>query len=770
MNKQTLILIGNGMAGVRCIEEIVKLDSSAFEIVIIGSEPHVNYNRILLSSVLQGDASLDEITLNNSDWYATHGITLYTGETVVDIDTDKQIVITDQKRSLSYDKLIIATGSTPYILPVPGHDKEGVYSFRTIEDCQSFIKIAGHYQKAAVIGAGILGLEAAIGLKKLGMDVNVIHHSFSIMQKQLDQTASHMLKSSLERKGLAFLLQKDTEAILGNSRASGVRFTDGSSIEADLIVMAAGVRPNIQLAASAGISTNRGIIVNEYMQTSMPNVYAVGECAEHNGIVYGLVAPLYEQGKALATHICGVLGEGYQGTPQSAALKIAGIEVWSAGKVLADKTTTSIQLYDEQAGIYKKALFQDDKLSGVILFGDTRDKQQLLDSLLKQRDISIVKKQLIEPNQTANVFESMPASETICQCNSVTKGSMMEAVYTKGLKTVEEVRNCTKASGSCGGCKPLVEELLAYVLSGEHTEKAGKPPFCGCTGFTEEEIIAELQRRPFTAPAEVMNHLDWKTKNGCQTCIPAIQYYLGMIRPGLVQNHETAMKKGDTCTLIPQMYGGLTNAEELRRIADIIEIYNIPSVSITHSQRLRLSGIKPDDLPNIRQALQMPICSNHHYTVHSVTTCTCGQNSSFQTLAGSIEKKIENLSMPAPVSISLSCEKDCEDAAIQDIGAIQTHEDWDIYAGGRRGTHAHAGELLCVTENQKDTAVMIKCLLQYYRETANYSEALHQWMSRLGIIHIREILFDQDLRIQLLDSLETDVSLIQNPLTHVKRS
>ncbi|MEC0678559.1 nitrite reductase large subunit NirB [Bacillus inaquosorum] len=761
MKKQRLVLAGNGMAGIRCIEEVLKLNREMFEIVIFGSEPHPNYNRILLSSVLQGEASLDDITLNSQDWYAKHGIILYTGETVVQIDTDQQRVITDRKRTLSYDKLIVATGSSPHILPIPGADKEGVYGFRTIEDCQALMIMAEHYQKAAVIGAGLLGLEAAVGLQHLGMDVNVIHHSAGIMQKQLDQTASRLLQTELERKGLTFLLEKETVSISGTSRADGIRFKDGSSLKADLIVMAAGVRPNIELAVSAGIAVNRGIIVNDYMQTSEPNVYAVGECAEHNGTVYGLVAPLYEQGNVLAKHICGVPSKGYQGSAPSAALKIAGIDVWSAGKVHEDERTTSINIYDEQAGVYKKALFEDDKPAGVILFGDTRDKQRFLDSLLKQRDISIVKKQIIEPEKTDTLFESMPSSETICQCNSVTKGGIEEAVHTKGLTTVEEVKHCTKASGSCGGCKPLVEDLLKHMTSGEYTEPAGTPAFCGCTDFTEDDIIAELQRRPCTDLAEAMSQLGWKTKNGCSKCVPAIQYYLEMLHPGFVQPESAAE---DTYTLVPQMYGGLTNAEQLRNIADTIEAYSIPGVSITHGQRLKLSGIKPVDLPNIKKDLKMPVCSNEHRrALQSVKACTCGQNRSIQQLAAQIERHLEMLSMPAYISISLSCETDCTDAAIQDFGAIRTKAGWDIYIGGVRGTHARTGALFCVTDNADNTAGMIKGLIQYYRETAHYEEAVHQWMDRLGIVHIREVLFEEDLRTQLLESLQTDLSLIQNP-------
>lgn len=761
MKKQRLVLAGNGMAGIRCIEEVLKLNRHMFEIVIFGSEPHPNYNRILLSSVLQGEASLDDITLNNKDWYDKHGITLYTGETVIQIDTDQQQVITDRKRILSYDKFIVATGSSPHILPIPGADKKGVYGFRTIEDCQALINMAQHFQKAAVIGAGLLGLEAAVGLQHLGMDVSVIHHSAGIMQKQLDQTAARLLQTELEQKGLTFLLEKDTVSISGTTKADRIHFKDGSSLKADLIVMAAGVRPNIELAVSAGIKVNRGIIVNDFMQTSEPNIYAVGECAEHNGTVYGLVAPLYEQGKALASHICGVPCEEYQGSAPSAALKIAGIDVWSAGKIQEDEHTTSIKIYDEQAGVYKKALFVDDKLAGVILFGNTRDKQRLLDSLLKQRDISIVKKQIIEPETSGPLFESMPSSETICQCNTVTKGAIEDAVHTNSLTTVEEVKHCTKATGSCGGCKPLVEDLLRYMTNSEYTKPAGTPSFCSCTDFTEDDIIAELQRRPFTNPAEVMNQLDWKTKNGCSTCVPAIQYYLEMLYPGFVQP-EPATE--ETCILIPQMYGGRTNAEQLRTIANIIEAYSISDVSITHGQRLKLSGIKPADLPNMKKDLKMPVYTNEpRHALQSIKACTCGQNRSIQQLAAQIERQLETLPLPAPISISLSCETNCTDAALQDVSAIRTQGGWDIYIGGVRGTHARSGALFCVTENEDSTAGMIKGLIQYYRETAHYLEAVHQWIDRLGIVHIREVLFEEDLRAQLLESLQTDLSLIQNP-------
>lgn len=354
MYRQKLVLVGNGMAGLRCIESIIMNNPNAFEITIFGSEPHVNYNRILLSTVLQGNTSFEDIKINDRNWYKKHNIQLFTGETVVKIERENRLLKTDKEREVYYDKLIIATGSVPFILPVTGVDKEGVIAFRTIEDCQKMIETSKQYTKAVVIGGGLLGLEAARGLLNLGMEVNVVHIAGYLMERQLDSTASILLQKELENQGMRFLLKKETMEIIGNDRVERVRFNDGTEVEADLVVMAAGVRPNIQLAKESGINTNRAIIVNDYLETSDPNIYAVGECAEHKGLVYGLVKPLYEQGEVLAKHICDIKSQGYQGSVLSTNLKISGVELFSAGQFLGDETTKSITAFDELDGIYKR--------------------------------------------------------------------------------------------------------------------------------------------------------------------------------------------------------------------------------------------------------------------------------------------------------------------------------------------------------------------------------------------------------------------------------
>ncbi|MCY8068949.1 nitrite reductase large subunit NirB [Bacillus haynesii] len=756
MGKQRLVLIGNGMAGVRTAEEILQHGGNRFEIVIIGSEPHLSYNRILLSSVLQGETDWNDVMTKSRSWYEENGITLYTGETAVAIDTVKQTVATDQNREIAYDKLIIATGSSPFILPVHGADKEGVYGFRTIDDCRAFIKASKRFEKAAVIGGGILGLEAARGLANLGMKVDVIHHSSWIMQNQLDPPASAMLQKELERQGIHFLLEKDTEAILGTSRAEGVRFKDGTKISADLIVMAAGVRPNIELAKASGIATNRAIIVSDYMETNVPNVYAVGECTEHNGTVYGLVKPLYEQGKVLAKHICGLECAGYQGSVQSAALKMSGIDVFSAGKITEDDSTTAIKLLDEAAGVYKKAVFQGDKMAGVILYGDTSGSQRLLESMIKQRDITVVKKELFQSEEDSSVA-SMALGETICQCNAVSKGAIMEAIQMHGLKTAEEVKHCTNASESCGGCRPMVEELLRHTAEQVDHVSAAKHPMCACTSFTEDEVVNEIQIRNLSSVHDIISALGWKNNSGCQICVPAIHYYLKMIRPDITyEEHEE-----ETDVIIPQMYGGRTNAKELKRIAGVIEKYQIQEVYMTHHQRLKLAGIKPDLIERVKEELGMPYCLPQQQRIAAIKTCPCG-SPQIQTLAADLEKAADSLLIPAKVSIGVSgCLDDCVYASVHDIGLLKVNGGWEIYAGGQGGQHASPGELLSVADSAEEAGEFMKGLLQYYRETANYLEKVGHWIERAGIIHIREVLFDNGLRGQLIERLEKEKRLAQ---------
>lgn len=771
MYKQKLVLVGNGMAGLRCVESIISKDPTAYEITIFGSEPHVNYNRILLSTVLQGNTSFEDITINDRNWYTENNIQLFTGETVVKIDKETRKIKTDKEREVYYDKLIIATGSVPFILPVTGVDKEGVIAFRTIEDCQKMIETSRKHKKAVVIGGGLLGLEAARGLLNLGMEVHVVHIADYLMERQLDSTASLLLQKELENQGMNFLLKKETQELIGNERVERVRFKDGTELDADLVVMAAGVRPNIQLAKESGIDTNRAIIVNDYLETSIPEIYAVGECAEHQGVVYGLVKPLYEQGEVLAKHICGMKCSGYHGSVLSTQLKISGVELFSVGDFLGDETTKSITTFDELDSVYKKLVFQDRKIIGAVLYGDTNNSSRLLDMIVKRQEVSSEEKRALfqSPNTAEGLIASMANHEIICHCNAVSKGGIIEAVQNKGLTTVEQVKQCTKASGSCGGCKPAVTELLTYIQSNLSTQDEKQTAFCSCTTLTEDEVVYQMQLQDVSTVQEAMDVLGWEDTKGCSTCRPALSYYLGMIHPEYEIRQQTLFineKKNATVqsdnrySVIPQMYGGMTSAKDLQKIANVADKYDISQVAVTSEQRIHLMGVKKEDLPGVWADLDMPLSSKYGNTVQNVKTCigehvcSCDKRHSL-LLAVDLEKRLEHVTTPYRIKMGISaCMHNGAGSTTKDIGVMGIDRGWEIYVGGSSGRDARAGELLCVAGTNEEAIDIIIGFIQYYRETANYLERTWQWIERLGLIHVREVLFDNELNQQLSQRLE----------------
>ncbi|WP_209124569.1 nitrite reductase large subunit NirB [Alkalihalobacillus sp. BA299] len=775
MGREKLVLIGNGMAGINCIEEILKNQPDKFEITVFGSEPHFNYNRILLSTVLQGATKVEDITINGRGWYDENNIQLFTSEAVTKVELDKKVVITEHNRKVAYDKLIFATGSVPFVLPIPGTDKEGVINFRTIEDCQKMIELSKKHKKAAVIGGGLLGLEAARGLLNLGMEVDVVHIAPFLMERQLDETAAKMLQSELEGQGMNFLLEKVTEEIIGESRVEGLRFNDGTILEADVVIMAVGVRPNVQMAKDSGIETNRAIVVNDFLQTNVPNIYAVGECVEHRGMVYGLVKPLYEQGRVLAKHICELETDGYAGSTLSTQLKISGVDVFSVGDFIGDETTKSITQHDQVAGNYKKVVLKDDKIIGAVLFGDTKAGKRLLDIINKQKVITDDEKTFILQPSDPNIFQvaSMEQSDLICNCNGVTKGAIIEACQLQGLNSLDEIKNCTKASSACGGCKPLVTDLLAYIQSEEFDEVIEKEVLCSCTTLSDEEIVAQMQLRNLKSVNEVMDKLGWMNKQGCSTCVPALQYYLGMIYPEYEVKQESlfinermnaTLQSDGSFSITPQMYGGLTNSEELRKIADVVDQYQIPQVAVTSEQRVTLMGIKEKDLESIWSELDLPLSSTYGHTVQNIktcigeTVCTCEKDQALH-LAMELEKKTDYLSTPYRVKMGVSaCMHNGAGSTTKDIGVIQFERGWEIYVGGSSGRNVRPGQLLCVAETKLEAYEIIIGFIQYYRETAKYAERSWEWIDRVNLLHVREVLFDSELRQQLMARLEHDTT------------
>ncbi|OUL02988.1 NADPH-nitrite reductase [Bacillus spizizenii] len=783
MGKKQLVLVGNGMAGVRAIEEILSVAKDEFQITIFGAEPHPNYNRILLSKVLQGDTDIKDITLNDWDWYEENHIQLYTNETVIKVDTENKTIITDADRIQPYDELILATGSVPFILPIPGADKKGVTAFRDIKDTDTMLAASKQYKKAAVIGGGLLGLEAARGLLNLGMDVSVIHLAPFLMERQLDATAGRLLQNELEKQGMTFLLEKQTEEIVGDDRVEGVRFKDGTSIEADLVVMAVGIRPNTQLGAESGIPVNRGIIVNDYMQTEIPHIYAVGECAEHRGIAYGLVAPLYEQAKVLAKHICGIETKPYEGSVLSTQLKVSGVEVFSAGDFNESDEKKAIKVFDEQDGIYKKIVLRGNQIVGAVLFGDSSEGNRLFSMIQKEADITETSKiSILQPlNQEAgtSITAAMSDDEIICGCNGVSKGMIIQAIQEKGCSSTDEIKACTGASRSCGGCKPLVEEILQHTLGSDFDASAQKEAICGCTTLSRDEVVEEIKAKGLSHTREIMNVLGWKTPEGCSKCRPALNYYLGMINPTKYEDDRTSrfvnermhanIQKDGTYSVVPRMYGGVTNSTDLRKIADVVDKYEIPLVKMTGGQRIDLIGVKKEDLPKVWEDLDMPSGYAYGKTLRTVKTCVGEQFCRFGTqdsmaLGIALEKKFEGLNTPHKVKMAVSaCPRNCAESGIKDLGVVGIDGGWELYVGGNGGTHLRAGDLLMKVKTNEEVLVYAGAYLQYYRETANYLERTSAWLERVGLSHVQSVLNDPEKRQELNDRMNETLSVHKDP-------
>ncbi|CAH1195160.1 Nitrite reductase [NAD(P)H] [Paenibacillus allorhizoplanae] len=779
MGKQKLVLIGNGMAGVRCVEEILALAPDRFEITIFGSEPHPNYNRIMLSKVLQGSTTVKDITINDWQWYEDKEITLYAGDPVISIDTAKRRVVSEKGRIVEYDQLILATGSLPFMLPLPGADKPGVTAFRDINDCNKMIETSKNYKKAVVIGGGLLGLEAARGLLNLGMDVHVVHIYHHLMERQLSPTSAGMLRRELEKQGMKFLLEKQTEKILGKKRVEGLLFKDGSKVEADLIVIAVGVRPNIKLAADSGIETNRAIMVDDYMETNVPGVYAVGECAEHRNMVYGLVAPLYEQGKVLAKKICGLETEGYQGSILYSQLKVSGVEVFSAGEIRDSEITTSLKVIDGIKNTYKKIAVRNNKIVGAVLFGDSSEGNKLLGYIKQQADVSVLEEASAVGGGADEAYAaSLALTATVCSCNGVTKGGILDAVRDNGCATVEDIRACTRASSTCGGCKPLVSAMLQLALQSQDAPAAPKETVCGCTSHSHDELRDAVRSVSFETAHEAMHALGWSKADGCAICRPAVQYYLGQARGAAADKVSTESMKLDsaaslladgTYAITPRMYGGVTNAEQLRLLADVIDKYRIPLVKLTGGAHLDLLGIAEEQVNAIGAEIghQATTASSYGRTITSVATCS-GREYDRSALQDSIhmgiglEHRLEGLQMPTQVSVAVSASPLHRAGTLsKDLGLVGVPGGWEIYVGGSGGTKLRQAELLCMESNEVTVLDLAISFMQWYREEANFGETTGQWVERKGITQLREHLFNLTIRMELLRRWQIESKLIE---------
>ncbi|GAB6851194.1 nitrite reductase large subunit NirB [Paraburkholderia kururiensis] len=785
MNKPRLVVIGNGMAGIRTLEELLAIAPDQYDITVFGAEPHPNYNRILLSPVLAGEQTFKDIVLNPLEWYAEQGIRLHLGKTIERIDRVRRIVFADDGTEAPYDRLLIATGSVPFILPVPGNTLEGVITYRDIRDTQAMIDAAEVKQHAVVIGGGLLGLEAANGLKLRGMDVTVVHLADTLLERQLDATAGKLLQRSLEARGLAFKLSKATTEILGNEagHVSGVRFKDGETIAADLVVMAAGIRPNTTLAESCGLHCNRGIVVNDTLQTYDPRIYAVGECVSHRGIAYGLVAPLFEQAKVCANHLA-LMGIGsYKGSVLSTKLKVTGIDLFSAGEFNGGDGCEEIVLSDPAGGVYKKLVIKDDQLVGACLYGDTADGAWYFKLLREGRKLGELRDHIMFGEssvgdagvQGQSRASAMADSDEVCGCNGVCKGTIVKAITEKGLFTVDDVKKHTKAASSCGSCTGLVEQILMNTVGTNFQETPKTKAVCGCTDRNHGEVRKAIREHRLLTHRQVYDFLEWRTPNGCATCRPAINYYLISTWPRdavddpqsrfVNERVHANIQKDNTFSVVPQMKGGVTNPSELRRIADVAEKYNVPMVKVTGGQRIDLLGVRKEDLPNVWRDLGMK--SGHAYgkSIRTVKTCVGSEFCRFGTqnstqMGIDLETMLANMWSPHKVKLAVSgCPRNCAEAGIKDVGVIAVDSGWELYVGGNGGIRTEVAQFLVKVKNAEEVKEYTGAFLQLYREEAYYLDRTVHYIARVGLDYVKKKVVEDEasrkaLYERLLYSLE----------------
>jgi nitrite reductase (NADH) large subunit len=763
-----LVVVGNGMAGMNCLEQILK-HAPRFTVTVFGDETHVNYNRIMLSSVLAGEKAADDIVINGREWYEKHGIDLRVGVRIVDVDAAAKTVTGNDGSVTPYDVLLLATGSNAFMPPIQGLDKDGVFAFRTLDDTRALLERSGQGKKAIVIGGGLLGLEAARGLQVQGCDVTVVHLMSTLMERQLDPDGGQYLLGKMEDLGVKVMLGRTTTAILGNGHVEGVALSDDSILEADVVVVAAGIRPNVDLAVKAGLAVNRGVLVNDHMETSSDDIFAVGECVEHRGVCYGLVAPLYDQAKVLAATMTGNKGPTYTGTVQAAKLKIMGVDVFSAGD-WSEQNAEPVRFEDRALGIYKKLTVRSGKLAGVILVGDTSDSHRYMDWLRTDADLSGQRRHLLFPPPSADAggeVAAMSDSATICGCIGVTKGTIIEAIHEKGVNTMSQLKECTRASTSCGSCTSLCQDLLRAVAP--EFEEEVKKVICACLPFAEDKLRDILRSQKLKSVQEVLEI--YGNGIGCEVCKPALSYMLDMLWCGDHDEDRSAryindrvhanIQKDGTFSVIPRIRGGVTSPDELRRIADVADKYRVPMVKITGSQRIDLLGVKKADLPAVWADLGMPSGQAYTKGVRMVKTCVgtefCRFGTQDSTGAGvEMERRFEQLFTPHKVKMAtVGCPRNCAEATVKDIGLIGQENGWQVVVGGAAGKSVRKADLLITVETTEQALEASELFFQYYRENANYLERTYDFVERLGIEKVRKetVYAPEAVRRALLDRL-----------------
>ncbi|MEE3069630.1 MAG: nitrite reductase large subunit NirB [Pseudomonadota bacterium] len=762
---QKLVVIGAGMASGRALEHLFEANAD-WDVTLFNAEPRGNYNRIMLSPVLSGEKTYQDIVTHDEAWYEANGVDCHFGTRVTEIDRDAKIVRADDGSEVAYDKLLFGTGSNPFIIPMPGHDLEGVIAYRDLEDTERMMNMPAG-SKVVVIGGGLLGLEAAAGMAARGVEVTVVHIMGHLMERQLDEPAGYLLRKALMDKGITVKCKANSKEILGqDGKVRALLLDDGTELPCDLLVMAVGIRPNTKLAADCGLAVGRGIHVDDQMVTSDPDVLAVGECVEHNGAIFGLVAPLYDQAKVVAKTLMGEEAA-FQPREISTKLKVTGCDLFSAGDFADGADREDIVFRDPARGVYKRLVLQDNKIIGAVMYGDTADGNWFYGMLKDGTDIADMRETLIfgpayqggAASDPMAAVAALPADAEICGCNGVWKGQIVDAINA-GAHDLGAIRATTKASASCGTCTGLVEQVLAVTL-GDDFVMPSVQSVCGCTDLSHEDVRRLIKSQELKSQQAVWQELGWKTVNGCHVCRPAINYYLLADWPIEYQddpqsrfvnerNHANIQKDG-TYSVVPRMWGGITTPDELRAIADVADKYKVPTVKVTGGQRIDLLGVKKEDLPAVWYDLNKAgMVSGHAYSkgLRTVKTCVGKDHCRFGTqdstgLGIKLEKLLWGSWTPHKVKLGVSgCPRNCAEATCKDVGIVCVDSGYEVSVAGAAGMDVRETELLAKVATEEEAIAVTTAFIQIYRENAKYLDRGYKWVAKVGLDWVKEQVVD----------------------------
>lgn len=793
ITRRRLVVVGNGMAGARTVEEILRRGGAQqFDITVFGEEPHGNYNRILLSNVLSGADDEAGIFLNDLDWYRDNGIELRAGVRVTRIDRFARVVHADDGTHRRYDKLVIATGSSAHIPPIPGIRNpnrgyhQGVFAFRTLDDTRGMIRYAREHERAVVIGGGLLGLEAARGLQTHLRHVTLVHSAGHLMNAQLDAQGGAILRRSVERLGIEVVTGAHTTEILGRDAVTGVRLRDGREIPCDVVVVAAGIRPNTELAAASGLVVERGIVVDDQLRAlDEPDVYAVGECVQHRGETYGLVAPLWEQARVLADHITGADPRAaYHGSRTATKLKVAGVDVASMGLREAERDDDETLVFAEpRKGVYKSVVIRDGRLAGATLVGDVRRvaflTQAFDEGLPLPEDRAALLFDLGAPPDEVTAAE-LADNLQVCNCNGVTKRAIAEAVE-GGARTVGAVMEGTRAGKGCGSCKPLVAQIVQWAAGGAVEEDPAASWYVPGVPMPKAELMAAIRRLGLRSVSAVFGALapggaeDARSKMGLASLLRMMwgEEYVDERDARFINDRVHAnIQKDGTFSVVPQMKGGVTTPAQLRRIAEVAQKYEVPMVKLTGGQRIDLLGVRKEDLPAMWEDLGMPSGWAYGKSFRTVKTCVglefCRFGLGDSTALGiAIEERYQGIEGPGKMKLAVTgCPRNCAEAYVKDLGVVAVEGGrWEIYVGGAAGAHVRKGDLLTTVATPEEVVTLTGRFLQYYRETANWLERTYAWVPRLGIEHIRSVVVDdsEGIAARLDEAMAASVAAYRDP-------